>query len=183
MYGLVNKAVEQMICTHFGAATWETIKQRAGVETAAFLSMNQYPDEITYRLVDAASQTLGQSHADVLRAFGRYWTLYTAAEGYGGLLTLTGDSLRELLQNLDNLHARVGLSYPQLRPPSFQCADAGDGSLLLHYYSERPGLAPMVVGLLEGLAERFQTPLEITLAASREQGDDHDIFRIRCNGM
>lgn len=178
MYGLVNKAIEQMVCAHFDTATWEAIKRRAEVDVSVFLSMHAYPDDVTYRLVDAASKTLERSHAEVLRAFGRYWTLYTAAEGYGELLKLTGGSLREFLRNLDNMHARVGLSYPQLRPPSFVCADLPEGGMLLHYYSEREGLAPMVIGLLEGLAERFQTPIDIALAASRAQGDDHEVFRI-----
>ena len=178
MYGLVNKAVEEMVCSQFGAETWETIKQRAEVDADVFLSMNQYPDELTYRLVGAASETLGLSPADILRAFGRYWTLYTVAEGYGELMKLTGASLREFLGNLDNLHARVGLSYPHLQPPSFHCEDTTDGTLLLHYYSDREGLAPMVIGLLEGLGERFATPMAIEQLSSRENGADHDIFRI-----
>ena len=100
MYGLVNKAIEQMVCTHFDTATWEAIKRRAGVDVGVFLSMHAYPDDVTYRLVDAASKTIERSHAEVLRAFGRYWTLYTVAEGYGELLKLTGASLRESLRNL-----------------------------------------------------------------------------------
>ena len=178
MYGLVNKAIEQMVCGEFSHEAWAAIKQRAGLADDVFVSMRPYPDELTYALVDAAHQLLGLEHSAILRAFGRYWVLYTAAEGYGELLKLTGGSLREFLRNLDNMHARVGLSYPQLRPPSFVCADLPEGGMLLHYYSEREGLAPMVIGLLEGLAERFQTPMDIALAASRAQGDDHEVFRI-----
>jgi hypothetical protein len=32
MYGLVNKAVHNLIVTKFGEVTWTTIKQQAGVE-------------------------------------------------------------------------------------------------------------------------------------------------------
>lgn len=179
MYGLVNKAIEQMVCAHFDTATWEAIKRRAEVDVSVFLSMHAYPDDVTYRLVDAASKTLERSHAEVLRAFGRYWTLYTAAEGYGELLNLTGATLAEFLQNLPNLHARIALLYPELHPPTFQCVAAGESTLLLHYFSERDGLEPMVLGLLEGLAERFATPIDITALASRAQGHDHAIFQIR----
>lgn len=178
MYGLVNKAIEQMVCTHFDQATWETIRARSGGNSDPFLGMHQYPDSVTYQLVDAASETLGFDHATILREFGRYWMLYTSTEGYGELIRLTGGSFREFLQNLDTLHARVGLSYPELRPPSFRCVESDDGGLLLHYYSDRAGLAPMVLGLLDGLAERFDTRIAVTLIASREQGCDHEIFRI-----
>lgn len=178
MYGLVNKAIEQMVCDQFGAEAWESIKLRAEVDTVVFLSMDQCPDDVTYRLVGAASAVLGLPPDQVLRAFGRYWTLYTANEGYGELLRMTGGTLRDFLLNLDNMHARVGLSYPRLRPPSFQCADISEHALQLHYFSEREGLAPMVVGLLEGLASRFETPIAIELIGSRAEGDDHDVFLV-----
>lgn len=177
MYGLVNKAVEQMVCSHFSAETWDTIKQHAGVDITTFVSLRPYPDDMTYQLVDSAHHTLGLSHADILRAFGRYWVLYTAAEGYGELLNVTGRTFEEFMENLPNLHTRVSLSYPELVPPNFD-TEPFDGGVLVHYHSERQGLTPMVVGLLEGLAERFQIAIAIELIASREAGDDHDIFRI-----
>lgn len=177
MYGLVNKAVEQMVCSHFNPETWEAIKQHAGVDISTFVSLRPYPDDITYQLVDSAHHTVGLSHADILRAFGRYWVLYTATEGYGELLNVTGRTFEEFMENLPNLHTRVSFSYPQLVPPTFD-TEPFEGGVLVHYYSDRQGLAPMVVGLLEGLAERFQTLIAIEMIASREAGDDHEIFRI-----
>ena len=178
MYGLVNKAIEQMVRAEYGAPTWEAIKQRAEVDVAAFVSMNQYHDDVTYRLVGAASDVLGLPQADILKAFGRYWMLYTSKEGYDQLLRMTGDSLAEFLQNLDSMHARIGLIYPHVQPPSFQCTDVTASSLRLHYFSDRPGLTPMVVGLLEGLAILFESPIELSLIDSRDRGGDHDIFSI-----
>lgn len=178
MYGLVNKGMEQMVCSHFNAEIWEHIKAHAGVEIEMFLSMHEYPDAMTYNLVDGASMTLGHSHAELLRTFGRYWMLYTANEGYGELLNHTGMTLHEFLQNLPNLHARVSLSFPHLVPPIFTYEETDEHSALLHYRSQRQGLAPMVIGLLEGLSERFKTPITITTIQSREQGDDHEVFCI-----
>lgn len=178
MYGLVNKAIEELICTVYGAAAWQTVRARAGVEDTIFLSMQPYPDELTYRLVEAASAVLALPQPVILRTFGRYWTLYTAAQGYGDLIRLTGATLFEFLHNLDNLHARVGLSYTRLQPPSFVCTDVAADALTIHYHSQRLGLAPMVQGLLEGLAELYQTPASVTLLACRAHGAGHDIFRI-----
>jgi Haem-NO-binding len=178
MYGLVNKGVEQMVCSHFSEQTWQAIKGKAGVGIEVFLSMHQYPDDITYRLVEQASKEIGHSPEAVLRAFGRYWMLYTAEEGYGELLNMTGNTLFSFLQNLPNLHARIDLSFPHLQPPIFQCSDITERSMLLHYYSEREGLAPMVLGLLDGLAERFQTPIDVTMVQSRAAGHSHESFQI-----
>jgi hypothetical protein len=45
----------------------------------------------------------------------------TDQEGYGDLMDMSGETLPEFLQNLDELHARVGVIFPKLQPPSFDC--------------------------------------------------------------
>lgn len=179
MYGLVNRALEELIRHEHGDALWEQIKTHAGVDVEVFIRMDAYPDELTYRLVGAASSLLGVPVPDLLRAFGRHWTLYTGREGYGALLDSAGSTLQEVLAHLDDLHVRVGLMYPQLRPPSFYCTDVSPDGLVLHYVSSREGLAPMVVGLLEGLGQRFGQVLSIRALLSRAAGDDHDSFDVR----
>jgi hypothetical protein len=179
MYGLVNKAIEDMVCSQFGEATWKAIKQKAALEMDSFISMEGYPDDVTHKLVKAASEILGLSAADIMQAFGEFWVTYTAQEGYGEMLQMSGDNLPEFLENLDNLHARVGVIFPQLQPPSFDCTDQTEAALSLHYHSKREGLAPMVIGLVKGLGTRFDTAVEVTQTQSREEGADHDEFSIK----
>jgi hypothetical protein len=181
MYGLVNTALQDLVASRFGEDTWETIKRNAGVDIEVFVSLEAYPDDVTYKLVGAASAVLGLSAEEVLKAFGEYWVTYTAKEGYGELLKLAGDTLPAFLQNLDDLHTRVGLLFPHLKPPSFWCTDIREDSLRLHYrpgVDSREGLEPFVVGLLNGLAIRFKIEIEITQTAHRSQGADHDEFSI-----
>ncbi len=184
MFGLVNKGLEDLVCSQYGAEIWEEIKSKAEVEIEAFISMDTYPDDITYRLVAATSAAIEIPETDVLEAFGRYWILFTATEGYGSLMEIAGDNLSEFLQNLDTLHARVGLSFPNIQPPSFLCSDLAAESLKLHYYSERPGLTPMVVGMLKGLGEKFGTDVDIQLTHSKAQGNDHEevsiVHKLKC---
>ena len=180
MYGLVNKAIEEMVCDRFDEDTWETIKEKAGLDDIDyFISMEGYPDDVTHRLVRAACEVLGMSADTILQAFGEYWVTYTAAEGYGEMLDSAGKNLPEFLNNLDNLHARVGLSFPKLAPPEFDCDDETEQSLHLHYRSSREGLAPMVVGLVKGLGKRFETDVDITHTDSRDEGNDCDTFLIK----
>lgn len=181
MYGLVNKAVEGLVRDRFGEEAWEKIKRKAGIDAEVFVSMEQYSDDVTYKLVAAASEVLETPADDILKAFGEYWVLYTAKEGYGELLKMSGNSFTEFLHHLDDLHAHVGLSFPNLQPPSFRCLENDDGSLLLQYYSERQGLAPMIFGLLNGLASMFSTEIDVQQTISREDGADHDAFLITIN--
>ena len=175
MYGLVNKAVVDLVTSKFGQDTWNEIKRKADVDIDVFVSMDAYPDDITYRLVGAASEVLKIPPEQVLEAFGEHWVLYTAAEGYGPMLDASGKTLREFLENLDALHARVALTMPELRPPRFRLVGVDDTTMKLEYYSTRQGLAPMVIGLLKGLSVRFNTPVTITHAPA----DGHEEFTIR----
>ncbi|MFM7674774.1 MAG: heme NO-binding domain-containing protein [Synechococcus sp.] len=179
MYGLINRAIRDMVTTYHGEDTWQRIRERAEVADEVFLSMEAYPDDLTHRLVVAASQELVLSPAEILRAFGEFWVRYTATEGYGELMAIAGDTLPEFLENLDDLHARVGVNFPRLIPPAFDCEQSGPEELELHYHSQRLGLAPMVVGLVEGLGDRFDTEVAVTQTSSRDDGHDHDVFAVK----
>jgi len=178
MYGMINRAVKDLVLQDHGQEVWTRVCTEAGLESDEFGSMEQYPDETTYSLVGACSRILGASAEEILIAFGRHWITYTSRSGYGELLTATGSSLGECLGNLDQLHTRISLGMPHLNPPSFRVEEDGEGGLLLHYISDREGLAPLVIGLVEGLAERFEERVEIIHDEGRTRAQDHDVFRI-----
>ncbi len=171
MYGLVNKAIRDLICTQHGAEMWTQVREHAGIAQDQFVSMERYPDSMTYDLVASASEKLGASPEDLLKAFGEYWVLFTAQEGFGELFDFAGSDMTSFLGNLDEMHARISLTLPDLEPPSFDLLKLEGGQLALHYYSDRAGLAPMVVGLIEGLATRFGATVEIEHVAA---GDDQE---------
>ena len=178
MYGLVNQALEDFVKKGFGNTAWNRIREGAGIRQDMFVSMDGYPDDITYKLVGSASEVLGLDSSEILEAFGEHWVLYTAQAGYGEMLAMFGSDLRSFLHNLDNLHSHVAMSFPALRPPSFEVEQIeGDPGLLLHYRSERAGLAPMVIGLIKGLGKRFSQEVRVRQTAHRGT-NDHDVFRI-----
>jgi hypothetical protein len=176
MYGMVNRAVEDLVTKRFGEATWERIKARAGVDVDVFLSMQTYPDPITYSLVGAASQELSLSAETVLEVFGEHWVEYAAANGYRDLMRARGQSLFAFIARLDDLHARLALSFASLKPPSFRTSEVTEQSLRLHYFSTREGLAPMVKGLIRGLGKLFEVEVDITQELAKAAGADHDEF-------
>jgi len=178
MYGMVNNAIKELILSEYGDQIWQRIKERAGVADEVFLSNESYPDETTYHLVQSAACELEVPAEAVLHRFGRWWVLKTGLEGYGHLMQSGGRTLPEFLRNLPNFHTRIMMMFPDLKPPEFECSDAGPDALRLHYRSSRIGLAPFVVGLLYGLGEMFETPIEVSHEQSVESGADHDVFLI-----
>jgi hypothetical protein len=178
MYGIVNKAIKGLVVENFGEEAWLKIKQQSGVNHDVFLSNEAYPDEDTYKLAGTAAEVLGMSLEDVLKAFGEYWILKTGLEHYGSLMKAGGDNLKEFIVNLPNFHSRVMLVYPNLTPPDFIVSDIQENSLKLHYISTRGGLKYFVYGLINGLGKMFQTPLQITIVADRDNGDLNEVYLI-----
>lgn len=179
MYGLVNKAVEELVVHNFGEEKWETIKAKAGVDVDVFISNESYPDEITYKLVGAASEVLGIPTEQILVAFGEHWVLNTASASYGPMMKSGGKTLKEFLINLPDFHTRVAMIFPNLQPPRFECSDISDNSMKLHYFSHRSGLTAFVVGLVQGLGKLYETPATATVLESKAAGADHDVFEVR----
>ena len=178
MYGMVNRAIEDLVCTNFGEEKWEQIRQKAGVEEEFFVSNEGYPDALTFRLVAAASEVLGLTPEAILIAFGEHWILKTAREGYGDLMQAHGRTLPEFLSNLPNFHTRVALLFPKLQPPRFEVSDSTPTSLHLHYHTHRRGLEAFVVGLLQGLGKMFETPVTVKQIGFRGADLDHAIFLV-----
>lgn len=178
MYGIVNKAIQDLVITNFGQEKWETVLERSGIEEDFFISSEPYDDAITFKLAQAISEEMVLPLATVLTLFGEWWVIKTTKEKYGGMLESGGATLKEFLENLPLFHNRVMLIYPKLMPPEFKVSHLETNSLHLHYFSKREGLQDFVRGLIQGLGIMFHTPVTIELLASRNEGSTHEVFKI-----
>ncbi|MFN6092805.1 MAG: heme NO-binding domain-containing protein [Bacteroidota bacterium] len=178
MYGLVNQAIQGLVIDNFGEDNWKAIKQKANVTEDSFLSNEIYDDSITFNLAVSASEVLNIPLADVLKTFGKYWIIKVGNEKYGPLMKSGGDNFIDFIVNLPNFHSRVMLIYSDIKPPEFIVEKITESQLKLHYYSTRQGLTDFMFGLIQGLGELYQTPIDIKLIADRRNGDEHDIFEI-----
>ncbi|MHA7774197.1 heme NO-binding domain-containing protein [Roseibium sp. M-1] len=179
MYGMVNEGIRTFILSNHGAEAWRTICNKAGLEEREFERMSSYDDAITYDLVGAICDYTGLTAPEVLNVFGKYWVEYAGGSNFGSLLRLSGRSFVEQLKGLDDMHDRVLLSMPHLKPPSFEVDQTGERTCVLHYFSERDGLAPMVEGLLHGLARETGEKIEVEQILFKSAETDHDAFEIR----
>lgn len=177
MYGLIQKGLKDMVCHSMGDDVWSEICEVAKCQELDFEPLQSYPDSLTASLVDACAKRMELSHAEVLRRFGKYWVAFTAQEGYGPILDLFGGDLRTCLRNLNRMHGHMGAMMPNLKPPRFVVSEGEDSMIKLLYYSTRTGLAPMVLGLVEGLSEKFGEPIAIK-QIPRVPSSDHDEFEI-----
>lgn len=179
MYGLVHKSIENLVRSERGAPGWERVARAVGIGSAGIVELDAYPDEATLELVGAAAAELDQTPSDFLELLGERWVGLATELGYGALLELTGRDFLGFVKGLDALHARLLITFPRMQAPEFRAEISGDGHVRVTYASTRDGLAPMVRGLLRGLAGRFEHPAEIVQLESRDDGDEHDVFEIR----
>jgi hypothetical protein len=178
MYGIVNKAIQDLVIENFGEQKWIDILERSGIEEDFFISSEPYDDDITFKLAVSVSEEMNMTVSDVLIAFGEWWVIRTTKEKYSGLMESGGTNLKEFLVNLPLFHNRVMLIYPKLTPPEFKVSDISENSINLHYFSKREGLQEFVRGLIKGLGIMFNTPTTIELLQSRDSGDSHEIFKV-----
>jgi hypothetical protein len=76
------------------------------------------------------------------------------------------------------MHAKIKVSLPELEPPMFRATDITASGFRLHYYSKRPGLAPVVVGMMKGVAKLYGRTIDMRLDRPRGEGRDHDEFSV-----
>jgi hypothetical protein len=178
MYGMVNQGVRGLVLSRFGEEAWTRIHTQAAAP-ATFLNFEQYDDAVTYNLVGAAAEVLELPAEAVLRTFGLYWVTDIAVKSYGDLMNRSGISLVDFLKNLDHMHTRIKVSFPNYRPPSFRVKELSDDELELDYYSEREGLLPFVEGLLAGLALHFHSKIDIVLVPDTDHPMPCQRMRLR----
>ena len=178
MYGIINKAIEDLVKSNFGDDKWDIILEKSGIEQNYFISSEPYDDDITYTLANTISTEMNMPLESVMIAFGEWWIVKTTKDKYSGLMESGGNNLKDFLINLPLLHNRVMLLFPKLTPPEFKISDIEANSLHLHYYSKREGLQEFVRGLIQGLGIMFETEIEIELLQTRQKGDHNEVFKI-----
>ncbi|EDO47086.1 predicted protein, partial [Nematostella vectensis] len=181
-YGFIHCALADLVIGKFGEEAWKDIIKKAGVELdgGSYLIHKIYDDEETLRLVGAACEATGLELDTVLEVFGAHFFAYCEKSGYDRILKVLGRNLRDFLCNLDALHDHLATIYPGMEAPSFRCTETDNGTLLLHYYSKRPGLSYIVIGLVKAIAKQLlETEVNVTIHQDIDEENDHVTFAIR----
>jgi hypothetical protein len=162
MYGMVNLAIKRCVIEHYGAEQWAEVEKASGAADDYFIRMQSYPDELTTNLLVAAAKATNNEQSIFLEELGEYWIEFASKSEYGAMLRAAGNTLPEVISNLDALHSRLEAAFPELTPPSFWCSaplpeheaqiGPSNDALILHYSSHRSGLSHFVIGLVRGLA-------------------------------
>ncbi|GAX81649.1 hypothetical protein CEUSTIGMA_g9077.t1 [Chlamydomonas eustigma] len=180
MLELINVSYEAYIVETFGASNWELIKDCSGLGSQAWVTSCPYADSQTYNLLQHSATVLGRSQQDLLEGYGDFFVLFITRLGYADLLKCLGGNIAELATRLDDIHKQIATRFPAMQPPHFRVDEITPESLLLHYYTDRPGLWPIAAGILKAIArDQYRHSLSVQLHKSKDSGDsDHEVLKL-----
>ena len=172
MHGLIFVTWEKYLSERFGSALLHKYRHAIG-ETAASapLASRVYDDATLLAGVEAACQLTGVSADTILREYGRYFMLNSLTSHLCAYLLTQVDSGRELLLTMRMAHTQMRRTPDGLAPPLFGYEELprnADG-LVLIYDSPRK-LCPVLVGVIEGAAERYGEQVHIVEQTCMKQG-------------
>ncbi|XP_052101287.1 guanylate cyclase soluble subunit beta-2-like isoform X3 [Mytilus californianus] len=187
MYGQIHLCVRELVLEKFGQEAWDKIIEQSDLnDEHDFMVFHKYSDECTFGLIGAVCKVSGLPLADVLEVFGEYFLTYCMRHGYDKMLRTLGGDFISFVQNLDSLHALLSMTYKNISAPSFRCERETDGSVTLHYYTIRPGLYPIVLGLVKAVARdlyhqaasvKFLSKSQHIIEGGKTQ--EHVIFKVQ----
>ncbi|CAD6199505.1 unnamed protein product [Caenorhabditis auriculariae] len=165
---------------------------RSGFENGKENIVNHYySDQDTYILVDSVSVVIKVTRDQVWELYGAFLITYSMEIGWDELVRALSPNLKGFLDNLDALHYFIDhvVFKANLRGPSFRCEENADGTLMLHYFTGRPGLYPIVKGVVKEVAKCvFDMDISLTVQgrtqrsvhmSSGERVEEHVMFLIK----
>ncbi|KAK6744884.1 hypothetical protein RB195_011541 [Necator americanus] len=192
MFGFIHESIRQLMLRKYGDELWQEVLTRAGFENGKENVVNYYySDSDTYSLVDSVAVITKMTREQVWEMYGSFLIEYTMEIGWDELIRSMSPNLKGFLDNLDSLHYFIDhvVYKANLRGPSFRCEENADGSITLHYFTGRPGLYPIVRGVLREVAKRvFNIDISLNITgrtqrsvqmATGERVEEHVIFVVK----
>ncbi len=178
MKGLVFNLLEDFIVEGWGEEAYEQIFAECPLKTKGpFVGPGTYPDSDLVAIAQVGAAKLGVSLDDALVAFGKFSFPRLAAK-VPKLMRHQRDAKRFLMSIDSVIHVEVRKLFPEAITPRFTCVDTGEDELQIRYESKR-GLCRFMEGLLQGVAEHFETDIAFEQTACMHRGAAHCQFALR----
>ncbi|MBU6281935.1 heme NO-binding domain-containing protein [bacterium] len=177
MIGIVNNAFHDWVREQHGPETWLRIERR--IESGTFIGTEDYDDRTTLELARGIARELGLSEDTVLERVGEHFGRRSVGRDFGVLLNAGGANYRDFLRGLPDLQTRFALIYPNTAPPRFAVLDEGPSSVTIVHHTARKGLAPLLAGVLAGIACVFGMEANVARSSERSEAGSCHVFRVR----
>ncbi len=172
MHGLIFVTWEKYLSERFGTAFLHEYRASIG-ETPINgpLASHVYDDAVLLAGLGAACKLTGLPADTLLREYGRYFIMNGLTGHLCAYLLTQVHSGRELLLTMREAHAQMRRTPDGLAPPLFayEAISANQNEFALIYDSPRK-LCPVLLGAIEGAAERYGEQVQIVERTCMKQG-------------
>ena len=168
MHGLMNRAVECFVRDAYGDDRWAAVTRAAGLEFDRFEAMLRYEPELTWRVLDAITRTLGKPRDDVLEDIGTYLVSHPNTEALRRLLRFGGVDFVDFLHSLDELPERARLAVDDLDLPRLELRDHAANRFSLTVYADHAGFGHVMIGVLRAMADDYGALVMLEHQGSRD---------------
>ena len=177
MKGSIFIALNEMVEEVAGMAAWDAALSEVNPDSGGiYTSVDTYPDEELFALVDTLSSQLNIPFNDLVRMFGV--NLFAFLNSRYPMYVESADSLFTFLESINNdIHKEVQILYPSAYLPAIDCKRISDLEVEMHYASRRK-LCVLAEGLVMGAAKQFGKNINFKHELCMHDGNDHCEFRI-----
>jgi len=181
MHGLIFVTWEKYLTERFEGSVMGRYREAIGETPATSpLASRVYDDATLLAGVGAASRITGMPADRLLREFGRYFITNGLTRHLCAYLLTQVHGARDLLLAMRDAHEQMSRLPDGLTPPLFQYAALPNTSngLILIYDSPRK-LCAVLMGAVEGAAERYDEQVYIVERTCMKRGDMVCRFELR----
>jgi hypothetical protein len=137
-----------------------------------------FDDQMGILIVNTLSTIINIEPHILLNQMGVFFIQKTIQEKYGNIIFAGGLSLEEFINNLPKFHSKMLSLLQNTDPPDLVVERIEANKILLHYYSNRTGMIEFLIGILEGVAQIYKTPIALKKQDNKDLHKHHDIIEI-----
>jgi hypothetical protein len=181
MHGIIFVTWEKYLAHRFGNSVLQAYRNAIGETVATSpLTSRVYDDTMLLAGVGAANHITAVPTDQLLREFGRYFITNGLTRYLCAYLLSQVQSARDLLLAMRHAHEQMSRLPDSLTPPLFEYIILPErpSELILIYDSPRK-LCPVLLGAIEGAAERYHEHVEITEQTCMNRGEGVCWFELR----
>jgi hypothetical protein len=159
MQGFIHLLLEAYVGERIGPRALPEIRRLAGVSGPP-LATQFFPDEVTFKLIQAAASLQRIDAGEFLYQFGIYFITAPLMERSFRTFLEGQHSARAFVMQATSIHRALEISMPRATMPKLRYIEHNAELLEIIYDSPRH-FCRFLQGILEGVAIRFHEPLEV----------------------
>jgi len=176
MKGVLFTEFQNLVEAEFGLEMLDQVIHKAGPALStggAYTSVGTYPHSELLAQLDALICLVDAELDEMLQAYACR-LMSSFANSYPAFFEAHEDLFSFLINVEGQMHAGVRKLYPDANPPTLEIEHHTETSLRLQYRSHRP-LSVVVAPLLHAAAQRYETPIEVEVLSTSEDGKSAEV--------